>query len=414
MPKKAKELSAIIVKRLTKPGLHAVGGVAGLLLQVTNTDARSWILRTMVGSKRRDIGMGGYPDVTLSQARDKARDLKEKIKAGIDPVEERRAARERLKLAQANSITFDKAAEKVLAIREIEYKNAKHIAQWRSTLQTYASPIIGKLPVSDIEKGHIMQILEPIWKEKTETASRLRGRIENVLSWATASDHRTGENPARWKGNLDQLLSKPNKTKKIKHHKALPWQDIGAFMRDLKQREGIAAKSLEFLVLTAARSGEVRGANWDEIDFNSRLWIIPANRMKAGKEHQVPLSDEAIKLLKALPKMKGDDHLFPAPRGGALSDMSISAVTKRMKVDAVPHGFRSTFRDWCEENTNFPHNVAEMALAHTIGDKVEAAYRRGDLLAKRTKLMRAWAKYCSTVQIKSDVVSINRRMPANN
>ena len=214
MPKKAKELTALAVKKTIKPGLHAVGAVAGLLLQVTNTGARSWILRVMIGSKRRDIGLGGYPDVTLSQARDKARELREKIKEGIDPIEERRAARERLKLAQANAITFDEAAEKVLAIREIEYKNSKHIAQWRSTLETYASPIIGKLPVSDIEKGHILKILEPIWKEKTETASRLRGRIENVLSWATVSDYRTGENPARWKGHLDQLLPKPRKTTK--------------------------------------------------------------------------------------------------------------------------------------------------------------------------------------------------------
>lgn len=414
MPKKAKELRAIAVKKITKSGLHAVGGVAGLLLQVTDTGARSWILRTMVGSKRRDIGLGGFPDVTLAQARDKARELKEKIKEGIDPVEERRAAKERLKLAQANSITFDEAVEQVLAIRKVEYKNAKHIAQWKSTLETYASPIIGKLPVSDIEKGHILQILQPIWTKKTETASRVRGRIENVLSWATASDYRTGENPARWKGHLDQLLSKPNKTKNVKHHKAIPWQNIGAFMRDLKQREGIAAKALEFLILTAARSGEVRGAIWDEIDFNSRLWVIPANRMKAGKEHQVPLSDKAIKLLEALPRMDNDEHLFPAPRSGPLSDMSISAVTKRMKVEAVPHGFRSTFRDFCEENTNFSHNVAEMALAHTIGNKVEAAYRRGDLLAKRTKLMQTWAKYCNTVQINGDVIPLHHRIPINN
>ena len=306
------------------------------------------------------------------------------------------------------SPTFSEAVEKVLAIRKVEYKNAKHIAQWKSTLETYASPIIGKLPVSNIEKNHILQILEPIWTEKTETASRVRGRIENVLSWATASGYRTGDNPARWKGYLDQLLSKPNKTKKIKHHKALPWQEIAAFMHDLKQRKGTAAKALEFLILTAARSGEVRGATWDEIDLSTCLWTIPADRMKASREHQVPLSVEAIKLLKTLPKMNNDNHLFTAPRGGTLSDMTISAVTKRMKVEAVPHGFRSTFRDWCSEDTNFPHNVAEMALAHTIGNKVEAAYRRGDLLAKRTKLMQTWAKYCNTVQSKGDVVSINK------
>lgn len=407
MPKKAKELTALAVKKLTKPGLHAIGGVAGLLLQVTTTGARSWILRVMVGTKRRDIGLGGYPDVTLSLARDKAREMREMIQEGIDPVEERRVAKERLKLAQINSITFDEAVEHVLAIREREYKNAKHIKQWRSTLQTYASPIIGNLPVADIEKGHILQILQPIWVDKTETASRVRGRIENVLSWATASDFRTGENPARWKGYLDQLLSKPRKTTKVQHHKALAWQEIGAFMDNLKQRDGTAAKALEFLILTATRSGEVRGATWDEIDLDARIWTIPVDRMKAGREHIVPLSDQAVSLLESLPRMNGDNHLFPAPRkGGPLSDMTISAVVKRMKVEAVPHGFRSTFRDWCSEDTNFPHNVAEMALAHTIGNKVEAAYRRGDLLAKRTKLMQTWAKYCNTVQVRGDVVQL--------
>ena len=409
MPKKAKELSAIQVKRLTRRGAHAVGGVAGLMLQVSKTGARSWVLRAMVGIKRRDIGLGGYPDVTLSLARDKARFLREKINDGIDPIEEKRAARERLILAQAKSITFDEAVTKVLAIREVEYKNAKHLAQWKSTLETYASPIIGKIPVADINREHILQILEPIWKDKTVTASRVRGRIENVLSWAAASDHRSGENPARWKGHLDQLLSKPSKTAKVTHHKALPWQDIAGFMADLKQRQGTAAKALQFLILTAARSGEVRGATWEEIDLKAKLWTVPGERMKTGREHQIPLSKEAITLLKALPKMKDDNHVFPAPRGGALSDMTISAVTKRMKVEAVPHGFRSTFRDWCAENTSFPHNVAEMALAHTIGNKVEAAYRRGDLLAKRTKLMQVWSDYCYTDQEKGAVIQLNRK-----
>lgn len=409
MPKKAKELSAIQIKRITKRGAHAVGGVAGLMLQVSKTGARSWILRAMVGIKRRDIGLGGYPDVTLSLARDKARFLREKINDGIDPIEEKRAARERLISAQAKSITFDEAVKKVLAIREVEYKNAKHLAQWQSTLDTYASPIIGKMPVADINREHILQILEPIWKEKTVTASRVRGRIENVLSWAAASDHRTGENPARWKGHLDQLLSKPSKTAKVTHHKALPWQDIAAFMSNLKKRDGTAAKALHFLILTAARSGEIRGASWDEIDLKTNLWTIPAERMKAGREHQIPLSNEAITLLKALPKMKDDNHVFPAPRGGELSDMTLSAVTKRMKAEAVPHGFRSTFRDWCAEDTSFPHNVAEMALAHTIGNKVEAAYRRGDLLAKRTKLMQEWANHCSIVTAKGEVIRLKSK-----
>lgn len=410
MPKKAKELSAIEVSRLTTAGLQAVGGVAGLLLQVTKAGSRSWILRVVIGSKRRDIGLGGYPDVTLGQARELARSSRLKIQEGIDPVEERRAAKAQLVAAQASQITFDEAVKIFLTHKNHEFSNKKHAAQWESTLRTYASPIIGTLLVSEIDLPHIRQVLEPIWIEKTETAKRLRGRIENVLNWATVSKYRTGENPARWKGHLDNILPKPSKVTKVKHHKALPREELGLFIKSLKQREGTAAKALEFLVLTAARSGEIRGATWSEINLKSGLWIIPAERMKTGKEHQVPLSKEAIKLLKALPTTKNNEYLFPAPRGGALSDMALLAVMRRMDVSAVPHGFRSTFRDWCEEETSFPHNVAEMALAHTIGNKVEAAYRRGDLLAKRTLLMQQWAKYCNTVQKKGDVVLLKGKL----
>lgn len=410
MPKKAKELSAIEVSRLTTPGLQAVGGVAGLLLQVTKTGSRSWILRVMIGSKRRDIGLGGYPDVPLGQARELARHSRLKIQEGIDPVEEKRAAKAQLIAIQASQITFDEAVKIFLANKNHEFNNKKHAAQWESTLRTYASPTIGTLLVSEIDLPHIRQILEPIWLEKTETAKRLRGRIENVLNWATVSKYRTGENPARWKGHLDNILPKPNKVTKVKHHKALPREELGLFMKDLKQREGIAAKALEFLILTATRSGEVRDATWSEVDLESGLWTIPAERMKAGKEHQVPLSKETKKLLKTLPTAQDNEHLFPAPRGGALSDMALSAVVRRMNVPAVPHGFRSTFRDWCAEETAFPHNVAEMALAHTIGNKVEAAYRRGDLLAKRTLLMQQWAKYCNTIQKKGDVLQLKGKI----
>lgn len=407
MPKKAKELSATEIKRLTKQGLHAVGGVAGLSLQVAPSGARSWMLRVVIGIKRREIGLGGYPDVTLSQAREKARELREKVQDGIDPIEERRASKEQLKATQASRLLFDKAAEQFLANKQSEFKSKKHAAQWESTLKTYASPIIGDLPVSDIDINHIIRILEPIWLTKTETAKRLRGRIESVLSWATVIGSRSGDNPARWKGHLDTALPKPSKVTKVKHHKALPWQEIGSFFKDLKQREGVSAKALEFLILTATRSGEVRGATWQEIDLDSSMWIIPAERMKADKEHRIPLSDEALKILNSLDKRGDDDHLFQAPRGGELSDMSLSSILKRMKVDAVPHGFRSTFRDWCAEHTNYPTAVAEMALAHTIGNKVEAAYRRGDLLAKRTNLMQEWSKFCDTEQKKGDVVSIH-------
>lgn len=408
-PKKAKELTALEVKRLAKPGLHAVGGVAGLYLQVTPSGARSWILRATVGSKRRDIGLGGYPDVTLAQAREKAREARDLIARGVDPVEQKKAARTALRLAQAAEISFDEAARQFLATKRHEFKNPKHAAQWESTLQTYASPIIGRLPVAEIALPHIVQILEPIWTTKTETASRLRGRIEAVLAWATVAGYRSGDNPARWKGHLDAVLPKPSKVAKVKNHRALPIDDMGAFMVALRKREGMAAKALEFLILTAARSGEVRGATWDEIDLKAKVWTIPAERMKAGKEHRVPLSDPAVALLEALPRLAGSPYVFPSARGGMLSDMALSALMKRMAVDAVPHGFRSTFRDWCAERINYPREVAEMALAHTISDKVEAAYRRGDLFEKRRRLMADWARFCDTVQKASgEVVPLQR------
>jgi len=408
MPRKAKELKAIDVSRLTKHGVHAVGGVAGLLLQVTKNNTRSWILRAVIGTKRRDIGLGGYPDVTLSQARDKARKTRGKIDEGIDPIEEKRIAKEQLIITQLSRISFDEAVRRFLKNKNNEFSNKKHAAQWENTLKTYASPVIGKLPVSEIELPHILQILQPIWLDKTETAKRVRGRIENVLNWATVSQFRSGENPARWKGHLDNILPKPSKVTKVKHHKSLPWQELGAFIQELKLKKGIAARALEFLILTATRSGEVRNAVWSEIDLESNLWVIPAERMKAGKEHKIPLANETINILKALPIIEDNEYLFPAPRGGSLSDMTLSTIVKRMGVEAVPHGFRSTFRDWCAEETNFPNNVAEMALAHTISNKVEAAYRRGDLLVKRTLLMKQWAKFCYTIKKEDNVVTLKK------
>ncbi len=393
MPKKAKELSAIDIKRLIKSGHHAVGGVSGLLLQVTSAGARSWILRVMVGIRRRDIGLGGYPDVSLGQARERARELKEHIRQGVDPVEHRKAAKAALISASGKLISFSDAAYKFLSSKRSEFKNAKHSAQWQTTLETYAFPMIGKLMVDRIELAHIVQILEPIWTTKTETATRLRGRIESVLTWATVSGFRKGENPARWKGNLDAVLPKPGKLQKVQHHKAVPWQQAALFMVDLRQCKGTAAKALEFLILTATRSGEVRGAQWQELDLQAKIWTIPSERMKAGKEHVIPLCDDAVNLLKELPRFEGNDLIFPAARGSQLSDMTLSAVMRRMKVDATPHGFRSTFLDWCSESTNYPNEVAEMALAHTISDSVERAYRRGDLLAKRKHLMDDWCRY---------------------
>jgi len=395
MPKKAKELSALEVRNLSEPGTHFVGGVAGLVLKVKDTGAKSWVLRAIVGSKRRDYGLGGFPDVTLAAAREAARAARAKIKSGIDPIDEARQARSALKATQAAAITFQKAAEAYISAHKDGWRNEKHTKQWTTTLTTYAYPAIGNLLVQDIGLPQVLAVLEPIWKTKTETASRLRGRIEQVLDWATARGYRNGLNPARWRGHLDKLLPKPSKVARVEHHDALPVSEVDTFMAALRKQEGIGAKALELVILTAARSGEVRGARWSEVDLDNGLWVVPGHRMKAGKEHRVPLSDAAITLLKSAPRHAETELIFVGAKGGQLSDMTLSAVIRRMKAPCVPHGFRSTFRDWAAECTNYPSEMAEMALAHTISDKVEAAYRRGDLFEKRRKMMADWAAFCS-------------------
>jgi len=391
MPKVGVELSAKAVQNLSIPGRHAVGGVAGLRLQITKAGARSWILRVNVGKKRRDIGLGGYPSVTLAQARKKARDMREKIEQGIDPVLEKQTAKAQIIAEQNSIVTFDDAVREVIRTKSDEL-DKKQLNNWKSTLETYASPVLGPMRVEDIELSHILKVLEPIWTTKTETAKRLRGRIESVLAWAIVRKKRKGDNPARWKKNLDVVLAKPSKIAKTTHLRALPYSEMPGFMVELKKLEGSGAQALHFAILTAARSGEVRGATWQEIDLDAKTWTIPGDRMKTGKIHHVPLSDAAIDLLRSLPSGKPGDFVFPAKRGGMLSDMTISAVTRRMGVDAVPHGFRSTFRDWAAEKTDYPREAAEMALAHVVRG-VEGAYRRGDLYEKRTKLMADWATY---------------------
>lgn len=408
MPKKARELKPIEIKRLVTPGRYAVGGVAGLHLQVTDSGARSWILRAKIGDKRRDMGLGGYPDVSLAQAREEAQKARQLIREGQDPVKVKNAARDALRNEQAKHLTFEDSAIRCHASKAPEFRNEKHKKQWIRTLEQHAFPIIGNLPVSEIDLTHILQVLEPIWHDRTETASRVRQRIEAVLTWATVSGFRSGDNPARWQGNLKEVLPTPSKIAKVKHHTALPYTEIGQFMSDLRKREGMAAQGLQLLILTAARSGEIRGMTWDEVDMDAKTWTVPADRIKAGKEHRVPLSDDAIKILKTVPQYQGSNYVFPSPKGGQLSDVTLSAVMRRMGVKAVPHGFRSTFRDWCAECTNYPSEVAKKALAHTLGDKVEEAYQRGDLLEKRRRLMQEWNKYCNTIQTdkKGEVVPL--------
>ncbi len=415
MPKKAKELGPLDVKRIVEPGLHAVGGVAGLHLQVLPSGGKSWLLRIVIGGKRREVGLGGFPDVPLALAREKAREVRETVQQGRDPIAERAAARSALTAQRGAEITFDECAEKFIAAKSAEWRSAKHAAQWTATLTTYASPVLGTMQVRDIELAHIVKVLEKddFWTAKTETASRVRGRIESVLDWATVRGYRKGENPARWKGHLDKVLPAPKKVAKVEHHAALPVDEIGAFMRDLRQREGIAARALEVLILTATRSGELRGMTWAEVNLDEAVWIVPAARMKAKREHRVPLSVRVIEVLRGLPVVAGG-LVFPGMREGSpLSDMTLTAVLRRMgRGDLTAHGFRSTFRDWAAERTNYPRDVAEMALAHTIGDKVEAAYRRGDLFDKRTRMMEDWARFCDTVQVAGEVLPIRAKAVA--
>ncbi|MEJ8846389.1 tyrosine-type recombinase/integrase [Variovorax rhizosphaerae] len=411
MPKKAVELGALQVSRLTKPGAHAVGGVAGLQLKINDAGARSWVLRAMVAGKRRDMGLGGFPDVTLAQAKERARAARDQIHAGADPIQTRQEARSAAAAASAKAKTFDQCVDAFMKAKSGEWKNAKHRAQWQSTLDAYAKPVFGNVLVHDVDLAQVLTVLEPIWPVKTETASRLRGRIETILDWATARGYRTGDNPARWRGHLDQLLAKPRKISKVVHHAAVKVDDAAAFLTGLRSIEGLSARALEFAILTAGRSGEVRGARWPEIDLQAKVWTVPAERMKAKKEHRVPLSKQALKLLEQLPRIEGTDVIFPGRKGQPLSDMSLTACMRRMKVDAVPHGFRSTFRDWASERTNYPREIAEMALAHTIESAVEAAYRRGDLLTKRASMMQAWSDFCERPAEAAAVIPMEGRKP---
>lgn len=422
MARSAKDLSPLEVSRLSEPGYHHVGNVSGLVLQITRSGMRSWLLRVMVGGKRREIGLGGYPDVTLAGAKEAARSTREKIKAGIDPVAEKAAARSALAAAAASALTFKQAAEKYIDANESAWKNAKHAAQWTSTLTTYAYPSIGNLQVAHVETAHVVGLLESIWNTKTETASRVRGRIESILDWAKVRGYRQGENPARWKGHLDHILPARSKVAKVKHHPAIDYREIGAFMADLRKGDGMGARALEMAIICASRSNEVRGATWAEIDDKAAIWTIPADRMKADKEHRVPLPPAALKLLADLPRIAGTELIFPSTKNTPLSDMTLTAVIRRMHdaktrdgakgwLDSTgetitAHGFRSTFRDWAGETTAYPREVIEHALAHQLADKAEAAYARGTLFDKRRRLMNEWAKFCSQPSSNADVRAI--------
>jgi integrase len=403
-------LSALAVQRAKEPGMYPDG--LGLYLQVSQAGTKSWIFRyKMPGANTsREMGLGSLHNFTLQEARGRALDAR-KLKAdGIDPIEHKRAQRAAVAAEQAKAVTFQDAAERYIEAHSAGWKNEKHRQQWPSTMKAYVYPVIGALPVQTIDAGLVMKILEPIWSDKTETATRVRGRIERILDWATARGYRSGENPARWRGHLQSLLAAPAKIAKVEHHPALAYSEIGAFMVELGLQTGDAADALTLLVLTATRTSEVIGASWPEVDFGAKVWTIPADRIKAGREHRIPLSGPALALLKRRHEGRTDDGwIFPGVRQKHLSNNAILALLGRMDRDNLTaHGFRSTFRDWAAEQTNFPREVAEMALAHAIGDKVEAAYRRGDLFTKRTRLMDSWAAYALAAPRQGQLVSMRR------
>ena len=393
MARTIKRLTPLAVSKASKRGLYPDG--AGLYLQIGPTGAKSWIFRFMLNGKARAMGLGPTHAMNMTEARSHAAECRKQLFQGKDPIEERQAAKLAKRLDDARAITFKQCAEQYIETHRAGWKNAKHAAQWESTLQSYVHPVIGELSVAAIDTNLVIKCLSGIWTKKTETASRVRGRIESILDWATSSNYRQGENPARWRGHLDNLLAPPSRVAKVVHHPALPYAETPVFMTELRKQGGMGARAVEFAILTAARSGEVRGATWAEINLELALWVIPAERMKAEKEHRVPLSSGAIALLRKLPSL--GDVVFPGAREGKpLSDMSLTAVLRRMgRADITVHGFRSTFRDWCSESTNFPREVCEHALAHSLPDKVEAAYRRGDLLDKRTMLMQEWSDFCA-------------------
>jgi integrase len=408
MPRKVSNALTPLSVANAKPGRHTDGN--GLQLLVKPSGARSWVLRYYADGKAREMGLGpanGTGAVSLRQARDLAAAQRLSVSGGADPLAERhRKAADALAEAQASTIagiTFKASGEAYIAAHGDSWRNDKHRAQWIATLATYVYPVMGDLPVAEIETAHVMAVLEPIWKTKPETASRVRGRIESILDAAKARGHRQGENPARWRGHIEQIL--PARTRLSRgHHKAMPFADIPAFVADLQEREALAALALEFVILTAARSGEALGATWAEVDLNKAIWTIPAGRMKAGKEHRVPLTPRAVEILETL-KPLGGDYLFAGNKGQKLSGMAMAMLLRRMNSDVTVHGFRSGFRDWAAECTGFAHEVCEMALAHVISNQAEAAYRRGDLFEKRRKLMEAWATYVAT-PISADVSSI--------
>lgn len=409
----SEKLSDLAVKKQKKPGLYADG--KGLYLQVAaGADAvtKSWIFRfkrqNIAGGRARKMGLGPYPELSLAEARDRAREAYRQLLDGVDPIAARKSKLMAARLSAARSKTFKECAEEYIRDHEATWKNGKHRAQWRSSLKNYAYPVFGSFPVAEIDLALILKAIKPIWHEKPETASRVRGRIETVLGWATVHGLREGDNPARWRGHLDNILPARAKVKRVEHHAALRYLDLPAFMIKLRAMDAVSARALEFAILTITRTNETLRACRTEIDLENRMWVIPPERMKAGREHRVPLSTRAMEIIADAPTEKKNPYLFIGAQGGKpLSDMSMLMLLRRMGYEGTTvHGFRSTFKDWCSEQTAYPNELGEIALAHIVSDKTEAAYRRGDMLVKRRRLMDDWARFCASSPIAGEITPL--------
>lgn len=399
-------LSAKTVATKQRPGLYCDGG--GLYLQLAPSGSKTWIFRyrSPLTQKLRDMGLGPVHSVGLPDAREKATAQRSLLSSGMDPIQARDEQMQRKATEAAKAVTFSQCAASYIESHRPGFRNEKHGDQWESTIKTYCEPVIGSLPVQDVDTGLVLKILEPIWSTKPETASRLRGRIENILDWAKARGYRSGENPARWRGHLNQLLPTLAKKSRVTHHKAMPFSEVGGFVSKLRKLSGTSARCLEFVCLTVSRTNEAIKATPEEFDLDNATWTVPASRMKAGREHRVPLSPHAVEIVREMLDLKGE-YLFPgAKRDKPISNMAMLNLLDRMKVSVTVHGFRSSFRDWAAERTAFPHEVCEMALAHTIPNAAEAAYRRGDLFEKRRGLMKAWADYFDTPQQEGTVIPL--------
>jgi integrase len=395
MARRVRVLTAKLVEKSATPGYYFDG--AGLYLQIAKGGSKSWILRYVMDGKAREMGLGSYVTFSLAEARERAIAQRKLIADGVDPIAARRAGALDIRLKATNTITFDKAAAEYIEANQAAWRNSKHRDQWRNTLNTYASPVIGCIPVGTVTTPLVLKILQPIWTSKTETATRVRGRIEKVLDWAKVQGYRTGDNPAVWRGHLSEALPKPSRVAEAGHHAALPWSEVGQFMTSLRAMAGTASLATQLIILTATRTSEVIEATWSEFNLDAGLWVIPKERMKGFREHRVPLSAQALAVLgKVKASTKSSEFVFPSiTPDRPISNMACLAVLKRMgRSDLTVHGFRSTFRDWTAEATSYPRDVCEMALAHAIEDKAEAAYRRGDLLKKRAELMVDWANFC--------------------